>query len=124
LVKSYTPNQTGAIACLLAINVWGFTAYIIAPYVSYIIPWFFPILMIIGWVLLPFYIKLSRHAFMVGIVLIIFVMSSILISPILYGGTKWYLFTRGFYDFMIVIFYLIALAHIYFSYKSFREVSI
>ena len=121
---SYTPNQTGAIACLLSINMWGSLAWAVAPYVSSTHPPFYPILLIVFWVLLPFYIKLSRHAFMVGIVLIIFVMSSILISPILYGGTKWYLFTRGFYDFMIVTFYLIALAHIYFSYKSFREVSI
>jgi len=101
LVKSYTPNQTGAIACLLAINVWGFTAYIIAPYVSYIIPWFFPILMIIGWVLLPFYIKLSKYTFLVGIFITIAGMTYISVAPNLLGGAKWYLFTRGLWDFSV-----------------------
>jgi len=121
LPKTYTSNQTGAIACLLTIVMWGFTVYGAAPIMASQRPLVYMILIIIGWVLLPFYIKLFRRAFIAGLFFVALTMCYLTITPILLGHAVWYIFARGLYDFTFVLFYLIGLTHTYFSYKSWKE---
>jgi len=114
LATTYTSNQTGAIATLLAGSLWGLTAtgavLIIGAQTATALT-VFAILQAIAWILVPLYIKLIRWAYIVGIV-------GLLAMP---GTPPWYAFTAPVYDFSFVVFYLVILAAIYFSYKSYQE---
>lgn len=117
---AYTSNQTGAIACLLAIIVWGLTAQGVAISRGISHPVYI-ILIIIGWILLPLYIKLIRYAFIIGIFVVATAMSYILFLTSLLGTAPWFTFSRGLYDFTYIVFFMISIAAIYFFYKSWKE---
>jgi len=111
---------TGAIACLLAIIVWGLTAQGVAISRGISHPVYI-ILIIIGWILLPLYIKLIRYAFIIGIFVVATAMSYILFLTSLLGTAPWFTFSRGLYDFTYIVFLMISIAAIYFFYKSWKE---
>ena len=121
LAKTFTCNQTGAIACLLASALWGLAATGVN-IMTGILPAFantaYSILVIIGWILIPLYIKLIKPAFIVGIIVSIISLIGIAVSP---TTTPWFAFTEPIYDFSFVAFYLIMLAGIYYSYKTYKE---
>lgn len=121
MVKTYTCNQTGAIACLLASALWGLTATgvnIMTAIMSTSANTAYSILVLIAWILVPLYIKLVKPAFIVGIILSIISLIGIVVSP---ATTPWYAFTQPVYNFSFIAFYLIMLAGIYYSYKTYRE---
>ena len=120
LPENYTPNQTGAIACLSAILMWGLTAHGVGWMLNQTTV-VYSILIILSWMLLPLYIKLIRQAFIAGIFLSILAMCYLLITPSLLGTAAWFTFSRGLVDITYVMFYVISLLGIQFNYKSWRE---
>jgi hypothetical protein len=109
-----------AIAFGLAISMWGLTAHAVAVMSGIIIP-VYSVIVLIVWILFPLYVMLYRHAFVVGIFIAVLSMCYLMITPILLGSVKWYLFERGLYDFTYVVFYVIGIAFIYYAYKSYKE---
>lgn len=121
MVKTYTCNQTGAIACLLASALWGLTAMgvnIMTGILSASANTTYSILVIIAWILIPLYVKLIKPVFIVGIIINIIVLIGVAASP---AATPWYTFPNPVYDFSYIVFYLIMLAGIYYSYKTYKE---
>jgi hypothetical protein len=121
LATTYTVNQTWAIACLLAAALWGLTASGVNIMTEIMTPssnMAYSVLVIIAWILVPLYGKLVRPAFIVGIIVSIIAMVGVAASP---ATTQWYEFTSPVYNFSFVVWYLIMLAGVYFSYKSYRE---
>ena len=109
-----------AIGCAFSGSTWALTAQAAATMlgVSALFYWIF---ILVGWILILFYIKLVRQAFIFGIILNAIALSYILVTPSLLGTVSWYYFERGVYDLTYVVAYLIALAGIYFNYKSWKE---
>ena len=121
LVSSYTFNQTWAIATLLAAAMFGLTTTgvnIMNEIVTSSTAMTYGVLVIIAWILVPLYAKLVRPAFIVGIILNIIAMIGVAASP---SATPWYTFINPVYNFSFIVWYLIMLAGIYFSYKSYKE---
>ena len=101
--------------------MWGLTAYAVAiAMFGFVVP-VYTVLNIVGWMLLPFYIMLLRHAFIAGIFVDVLAMSYVAITPTLFGTYEWYFFERGLLDFTYIVFYFVGLAFIYFAYKSYKE---
>jgi hypothetical protein len=120
LPKTYTSNQTGAIACWSAILMWGLTAHGVGWMLNQTTV-VYSIILIISWGLLPLYVKLVRQAFIAGIFINVLVMCYLPIVPSALGTVAWYNFPRGLVDFTYVVYYVIALLCIYFSYRSWKE---
>lgn len=118
--KIYTFNQTLAIACWFASAMWGLTAHAVGRMLGLTHP-VYTILVILIWVLFPLYIKLIRHSFIVGIFILAVSMGYLGFLTSLLGTAAWFRFSRGLYDFTYALWYLISIACIYFSYKSWRE---
>ncbi|MCX6660728.1 MAG: hypothetical protein NTX81_10240 [Candidatus Bathyarchaeota archaeon] len=118
---TYSVSQTGAIATVLATSLWALTALGTAIMVgrqtatSLTV---FAILTAISWILVPLYAKRVKRAYIVGIIVIIIALVGLLAMP---GTPPWYAFTAPVYNFSFVAFYLVMLAGIYFSYKSYKE---
>ena len=122
--KGYTSNQTGAIATLLAGILWGFTIFgvtIKESPMAMVAMQVFLVLVIIGWVLVPLYIKRIRLSYIMGIIIMIIVLIGLLVVIPTPSSSPWYLFDTPIYNFSFIIAYLIILASIYFSYKSWKE---
>jgi len=120
LPKNYTFNQTMAIACALALSMWGLTAHAVARMQGVIVIEY-TVLVIVLWILVPLYIILIRRAFIAGIFTIALIMCYLAILPTLLDIIRWYTFARGLMDLTYIVFYLIGFAFIYFAYKSYRE---
>ena len=118
--KGYTSNQTGAIACLLASAFWGLTAHAVARMFG-LEHWVYSILVVVLWLLIPFYIKVIKPAFIVGIFFLAISLCYLAFLTSLLGTAAWFRFSRGLYDFTYALWYLISIACIYFSYKSWKE---
>ena len=118
--KTYTSNQTGAIACLSASLMWALAAHGVGLKLGQTHP-VYSLLIIIGWLLLPFIIKLKRHAFIAAIFIWIIAMCYLLITPGLLGTIPWYTFTDPLLHSSFIAWYLVAVLGVYFSYKSWRE---
>jgi len=121
LATTYTVNQTWAIASLLASVLFGLTATgvnIMTGIVTSSTAMAYAVLVIIAWILVPLYAKLVRLAFIVGIILNIIAMIGVAASP---AATPWYAFVNPVYNFSFIVWYLIMLAGVYFSYKSYQE---
>jgi len=121
LVTSYSSSQTGAIATVLASAFWALTALGVAIMVgrqTATALTVFAILTVIAWIVVPLYAKRVRWAYIVGIIVIIIALVGLLAMP---GTPPWYMFADPVYNFSFVVFYLVMLAGIYFSYKSYRE---
>jgi len=121
LPKTYTSNQTAAIALTFASSIWGLTVIgttIIRGTQPVSALTIFSILVILSLANLIFVLKLIRPAFLVAIALWIIAMAGMLGSP---GTSPWYAFTHPVYHLTFLIFYLMALAGIYFAYKSYQE---
>jgi hypothetical protein len=119
LVSVYTTNQTGAIATLLAGSLWAFT--VVGATIGVEDVTFLLILDLIAWMLLPFYIRRIRWSYLVGIVAPIIGLIGFLVMP---GTPPWYIFSSPIFDFSYVLLYLVGVALIYFSYKSYKELKI
>jgi len=120
LPKTYTANQTGAIACTTANLMWGLTVHGVGLMLNKT-TWVYSIIIIIGWVLLALYVKLVRQAFIAGIFISVLVMCYLPVTPILLGTAPWFTFSRGIVDLTYVIYYIIALIGINFYYRSWKE---
>jgi len=120
LPRTYSPNQTGAIACGFAAALWALTADAVAIMVSRSSS-IYMVFIVVFWLLLPFYIKLVRRAFMLGIFCTATGLAYLLVTPSLLGTAYWYNFERGLFDFTYVVAYLIGFASIYFNYRSWKE---
>jgi hypothetical protein len=122
LAETYSSSQTGAIAAVLASSLWALTALgasIMVGRQTGAALTVFAILTVIAWILVPLYAKRVRWAYVVGIVIIIIALVGLLAMP---GTPPWYIFSDPVYNFSFVVFYLVMLAGIYFSYKSYKEV--
>lgn len=159
--KGYTSNQTGAIASLLAINIILMVNYIIfrqkadigvmkqiwvytelelnIGYITKILDFtqaVFVILIILGWILLFFYIKLKRPVFIIGmffslICLILYAIESCVYSSV--ADYLWYgdfigcfllNFTEPLNQFFNAFHYVFFILGIYFAYRSYKELKI
>ena len=119
--KNYTVNQIGAIACLLAGSLWAIAAIVTilltnSQAASSLM--IFAILEIIDWIGIPLYIKRIRWSYILIIVVWIISLVGLILMP---GKPPWYMLSEPVFNFSIVIFYLISIAGIYFSYKSYQE---
>ncbi|WP_455277660.1 hypothetical protein [[Eubacterium] cellulosolvens] len=121
MAKTYSCNQTGAIAALIALDVWSISSIATAVLLEQ-----FPastltaisIMSIIGWILIPLYIKLVKSAFIVGIIISILSLIGFTMMP---GTPPWYSFETPILSLSKIIVYLVALNIIYFSHKSYKE---
>jgi hypothetical protein len=123
LAKNYTVNQIGAIASLLAGSLWAVAAIVVilltgSKSASSLM--FFVILEIIDWIGIPLYIKRIRWSYIVIIIVWIIGLVGLVAMP---GTPPWYTFYSPIFQFSIIIFYLVSIAGIYFSYKSYQETS-
>jgi len=125
LGDTYSSNITGAIATLLAVLLWALTALgaeigwcIIGRQPVSTLAWGLIPYYVIAWLLLPLYVKKVKWSFLVGIAFAIVDMIGISAVP---GPQPWFAFVTPLYSVSYVIFYLIGLALIYFSYQSYRE---
>ena len=100
--------------------MWGLTAYAVAIMLGLSNP-VYTIFIVAGWILLPFCIKLVRHAFIIAIFILAVPMGYIAFLTSLLGTAAWFTFSRGLYDFTYVVWFVISIAGIYFSYKSWKE---
>ena len=122
MATTYTSNQTGAIATLLAGAVFGVTAtgaVLMAPHAqppSALMA--FVVMIIIAWLLVPLYAKRIKWSYIVGIIIMVIALVGLAVDP---GTPPWYAFGAPVYDFSFVIFYLNTLAGLYFSYRSYKE---
>jgi len=123
LATTYTSNQTGAIATLLASALWA-TAATGTAIITGSIPEssiaVFGILNIIAWIFVPLYVKRVRWSYIIGIILAIIALLGITIQ----GSsipTPWWTFTSPVYNLSYLASNLIMLAGIYFAYKSYQE---
>jgi len=117
---SYSLNQVGVIAALYNIAFMGIDFYgssILFGFDHF----FYPILIIAAWILLPFIIKLIKPAFIFGIILSVITMVYIGIFPSLTGMEPWYIYAPRLYNFAYVIFYSITILGIYFCYETYKE---
>lgn len=121
MAKTYTCNQTSAIAALLASALWSLAAIGTAVVTAELSPTaliVFGIMIIISWILVPLYVKLVKPAFLVGMVVIVSALIGILVMP---GTPAWYSFTNPLFDFSFIVFYIIMLGGLYYSYKTYKE---
>jgi len=125
LVTTYSSNITGAVATLLACLLWGLTALgaevgwcMVGRQPVSTLSWILVPYWTVAWLLVPLYLKRIRWSFILGIVFIVIAMVGITAMP---GALPWYTFATPLYGFSFVAFYLVALALIYFSYASYRE---
>ena len=120
-LKKYTVNQIGAIACLLAGSIWAVAAILIilltdSQAASSLMV--FVILEIVDWIGIPLYVKRIRWSYIVIIIVWIISLAVFIAMP---GTPPWYMFPQPVFKFSIFIFYLVSIAGIYFSYKSYQE---
>ena len=120
---TYTSNQAGAIAFLSAIVMWGIATYGIARIFGHANPLVFSIMIIVTLFLLPLYVKRINLAYLVGIVLGIFVVIIFAIYPGLVGAPPWSEFTLTRFHISYILLYLVLVALIYLSYRSMNETS-
>jgi len=121
LAATYTSNQTGAIATLLAAAVFGVTstgAVLVIPGQPPSALMAFVVLIIIAWLLVPLYAKRIKWSYIVGIIVGVIALVGLAVDP---GTPPWYAFVEPVYNFSFVIFYLDTPASMYFSYKSYKE---
>ena len=117
----YSVSQTGALATVLAASLWALTALgtaIMGGRQTASALTVFAILTAIAWIMVPLYAKRVKWAYVMGIIVIIIALVRLLVTP---GTPPWYAFTAPVYNFSFVAFYLVMLAGIYFSYKSYKE---
>ena len=121
MAKTYTCNQTSAIATALSVLIWSILALgitnIIGEQIA-IATAIFSILTIIGWIIIPLYFKLVRSAFLVGIVIAIIALIGLIAMP---GKPAWYMFTAPVFSLSYIVVCITLLACIYFSYESYKE---
>jgi len=125
LGDTYSSNLTGAIATLLAVLLWALTALgaemgwcLIGRQPVSMLAWGLIPYYVIAWLLLPLYIRKVKWSFLVGIAFVLIAMIGISAVP---GPLPWYTFVTPLYSVSYVVFYLIGLALIYFSYQSYKE---
>ena len=118
---TYTTNQTGAIAFLSAGMMWGLAAYGIARIFGFAHPLFLPMIIIVYLLLLPFYTKRINPAFLIGMIFGIFSIIIFAIYPSLVGAPPWNELSRSYFSYVLL--YLVSIAFIYFSFKSYNETS-
>ena len=121
MLKNYTVNQIGAIACLLAGSLWAIAAILIILLTDSLAAsslMVFIILEIIDWIGIPLYVKRIRWSYFLIIIVWIISLTVFVVMP---GTPPWYMFTQPVFNFSILIFYLLSIAGIYFSYKSYQE---
>jgi len=121
LAGTYTSNQAGALATALAGALWGLTALgaaIVMARQTATALTIFAILVAIAWILVPLIAKRIRWAYIVGIIVIVISLVGLLAMP---GTPAWYAFISPVFNFSFVVFYLVMLGGIYFSYKSYLE---
>ena len=119
--------MTGAVATLLACLLWGLTA--LGAEVGWCLVGRQPVSMLssilvpywaVAWLLVPLYLKKIKWGFIVGIIFVLIAMIGITAMP---ASLPWYTFATPLYSVSFVVFYLIGLALIYFSYASYKELS-
>jgi hypothetical protein len=126
----FTNNQVGAIATFLSMLVWGTTSqgfeleYEIASPILLI-------LIMIGWIILPFYIKRMKPAFIMGSVIAILLIFGISIThslreqaeifPSLSEASPLYAFSAPLYYIIFMIIYLEILLVLFFSFMTYKE---
>lgn len=121
MTTTYSFNRALALACGLAVSLWALgalgTAIMVGrqPETALMI---FAALVIIAWILMPLYVRQVRPAYLVGVILQIIALVGLAIMP---GTPPWYTFSAPVYNFSFVVYYLVALGTIYFSYASYKE---
>ena len=121
LTKTYTANQTGAIATLVGGDMWALVSLGVAIVYLDTAPssiMIMSIMLILGLMLVPLYAKLIRGSFIIGIIINILALIALTADP---GTPPWYTFTCVICGFVHVAAYLASLACIYFSFQSFKE---
>jgi hypothetical protein len=101
---------------LLAGALWAFT--VVGASVGVQDVTFLAILDAVAWVTVPFYARRVRMGYLVGIVAPIFGLVGLIALP---GTPPWYVFSSPIFDLSYVMLYMVGLALLYFSYKSYKE---
>ena len=118
----YTFYQAGANATLLAIAVWSLTSlgfHTMMPFgMDTLELTLLGTLTIIFWILVPLYWMRVWWSYIAGIGLIIGGLGG---GTAIAAWSRVFRFSGSFYNFSIIIIYIISFAGIYFSYKAFTE---
>ena len=101
---------------MLAGSLWAFT--VVGASIGLQDVTFLVILDVVAWVTIPFYIRRVRRSYLVGIVAPIFGLVGFVVMP---GTPAWYAFSSPIFDLSYVMLYVVGLALMYFSYKSYKE---
>ena len=121
MAKNFSFNRALALACGFGGSLWALgalgTAIMVGrqPETAVMI---FAVLVIIAWICMPLYIWQVRVGYLVGIIVSIVALVGLAVMP---GTPPWYTFYAPVYNFSFVVYYLIALGIIYFSYVSYKE---
>jgi hypothetical protein len=116
----FSLNQVGALAAIynIALTVHGIYGTSIQFGFDH---FFYAIIIIIAYLLIPFIVKLIKPAFIAGIILLVIAMIYIGIFPSLTSMEPWYIYAPRLYNFAYVIFYSITILGIYFCYETYKE---
>jgi hypothetical protein len=130
LKPAYTNNQVGAISTFLAMLIWGTTSQGFEVEKGIALPILLT-LIIMGWILLPFYIKRIKPAFIMGLTISILLLIGISIThslreqaeifPNLSEASPLYTFSTSLYYFIFSIIYLVIVLCAFFSYVTYKE---
>lgn len=124
-MANYTSHQTAAFATLLAIAFWGVTVLggeIELGTMTTTDIAFFGTIIGIMWILVPLYWMRVRWSYAIGIILLVIGLIGAAASPPTSPSRPaWYTFNAPLWDLATVISYIVGLAGIYVSYKSFQE---
>ncbi|MCP8311084.1 MAG: hypothetical protein L6N94_06270 [Candidatus Methylarchaceae archaeon HK01M] len=122
MLSNYTMNQKRAIITMIFAAIWALVSLIIAIEIglqSNFALVIFGVMTLIAWIMILLYVKKIKVGFVLGIVLLIFGLDGLFASP---GDPPWYTFTNAISIVKELPFVLDAIACVYFSYKSYREV--
>lgn len=127
MAKTYTSNQTGAIAIQWGAAIWGLTAIgaalITAPPSLFMGPGaFWLISLILTWIWVPLMVKLVRISFLLSLIhWIVYYVGHIVLVTVIFQSPGWWSFIEPLYYFSYFVAWLAGLAGIYFNYKSYME---
>jgi len=121
-MTDFTSSQKGAFATLLVLTVWGLTVLginlVTLSGAMDIEITYFGTVIIMFCILGPLYWKRFRWCYIAGIGLII---TGFFGGAVLAAWNRILFFSVSVYNLSIILFYIIAIAGIYFSYRSYKE---
>jgi len=119
----FTTSQKIALATVTFAALWAIISLVIAMLMrlqSIFALIIFGFMTLLAWLLVPLYFKRKKAGYISGIILLILGLFGLFASP---GNPAWYTFVNPISIVKELAFVIASIAGIYFSFKSFREIS-